>query len=174
VLLPADPTTYAPPLDYLIHLLPGFAIFGLGLMAMVAPLTTALMASVPPEHAGCASALNNAISRVGPQLAGALIFVAITAGFYADLGRSVPSLDVSSTVVRRQLAPLNAPAAAVAPPTARAAREASTRMFHLAMGLAAGLVAGGGAVNGIGIHNHRTAGEREPGARPTEVAAPAS
>lgn len=155
VLRPADPASWAPPLDYVVHLLPGFAVFGLGLMAMVAPLTTALMASVPPEHAGCASALNNAISRVGPQLAGALIFVAITAGFYADLGRAVPGVDVSSSVVRRQLAPLNAPPAGASPATARAALEASTRMFHLAMGLAAGLVAAGGAVNAIGIRDSR-------------------
>ena len=56
--------------------MPGLIVFGIGLMIMVAPLTTALMTSVPKHNAGVASAVNNAISRVGPQLAGALIFVA--------------------------------------------------------------------------------------------------
>ena len=60
------------------------------------PLTTALMASVPENRAGLGSAVNNAISRVGPQLAGALIFVAITAAFYANLSSRVPGIDTSS------------------------------------------------------------------------------
>ena len=40
---------------------------------MVAPLTTALMSSVPVRNAGVGSAVNNAISRVGSPLVGALI-----------------------------------------------------------------------------------------------------
>ena len=36
-----------PPTDYLVHFFPGVVLFGIGLMIMVAPLTTAVMTSVP-------------------------------------------------------------------------------------------------------------------------------
>lgn len=151
-LLRADaPETYLPPTDYLVDFLPGFLLFGAGLMVMVAPLTTALMTSVPVRHSGVASAINNAISRVGPQLAGALIFVLITSSFYAGLAERVPALDIASPEVRRQVAPLNAPEPGVSAEVAAAARVVSTDAFHLAMLISAGLLAAGAAINAIGI-----------------------
>src|SRR4029077_1110735 len=78
---PGNLSTYVPPGSYFIDFLPGNIVFGLGIMVLVAPLTTALMTSVPVRHSGLGSAINNAISRVGPQLAGALIFVFLTADF---------------------------------------------------------------------------------------------
>jgi EmrB/QacA subfamily drug resistance transporter len=155
----ADPRTYLPPASYLIDLLPASLLFGLGLAIMVAPLTTALMTSVPVHNAGVASAVNNAISRVGPQLAGALIFVAITASFYAGLQSRVPSIDVNDPDVRRRISPLNVVvASASAPPETgdliQAEREASTDAFHLAMLIAAGLLAAGAVTNAVGIVDH--------------------
>ena len=58
-------STWVPPASYAKDLLPGYILFGMGLMMMVAPLTTALMTSVPSQNSGVASAVNNAISRVG-------------------------------------------------------------------------------------------------------------
>src|SRR2546426_1153998 len=98
-----------PPVSYLKDLLPGFLLFGVGLMIMVAPLTTALMNSVPKQNSGVASAVNNAISRVGPQLAGALIFVAIAASFYSSISSQLPNQNTSSTEFRKQVTPLNQP-----------------------------------------------------------------
>ena len=138
-------------------MLPALILFGIGLTIMVAPLTTALMASVPPANSGLGSAIINAISRVGPQLAGALIFVAITATLYTGLASRVPGLDPASADLRRDVAPLNAPAATVTPAIATAAHEASTDAYHLAMLVAAGLLFLGGAVNAIGIRNQSTA-----------------
>jgi hypothetical protein len=139
-------------------------MFGIGLAITVAPLTTALMASVPEARAGLGSAVNNAISRVGPQLAGALIFVAITGAFYADLSAKAPTLDTSSAQVRQQLPPLNKPDASVGPVLVAAARDASTDAFHLAMALSAGLLLAGAAVNAIGIRDpkRRTDSSAEP------------
>jgi len=152
----SDPRTYLPPTSYLIDLLPASLLFGLGLAIMVAPLTTALMTSVPVHNAGVASAVNNAISRVGPQLAGALIFVAITVSFYTGLQARVPGVDVDDPDVRRRISPLNVVAArASAPPETgdliRAEREASTDAFHLAMLVAAALLAAGAVTNAVGI-----------------------
>jgi EmrB/QacA subfamily drug resistance transporter len=153
-----------PPGDYLVDFLPGLLLFGIGLMIMVAPLTTALMTSVPEHNSGVASAINNAISRVGPQLAGALIFVAIAASFYSALATKVPGLDVSSTVVRKEITPLNLPKPNVTfrlqgdgtirgSQLVKPAAEASTHSFHLAMVISAGLLFLGALVNGVGIQN---------------------
>jgi len=148
-----DPSTLAPPADYLNYFLPGQILFGLGLMVMVAPLTTALMRSVPVDHSGVASAFNNAVSRVGPQLAGALIFIAVSATFFAALQTRMPEVDVSSSEVRDEVSPLNAPSSTADEEMVAASREASTDAFHVAMLISAGLCFGGALVNSLGISN---------------------
>jgi EmrB/QacA subfamily drug resistance transporter len=146
-------STWVPPSSYVVDLLPGFVLFGIGLMIMVAPLTTALMTSVPPQNSGVASAVNNAISRVGPQLAGALIFVAIASSFYHGIASRVPGVDTSSSSFRAKVAPLNQPTGNVPPAVRRAAQAASTEAFHIAMLISAGLLVAGAAVNAVGIRN---------------------
>ena len=155
-----DLSTLVPPADYVIHFLPGQILFGLGLMIMVAPLTTALMRSVPVEHSGVASAFNNAVSRVGPQLAGALIFIAVSASFFAALQTRLPEVDVSSSQVRDEVSPLNAPSSSAGDQLVAASRQASTDAFHIAMLISAGLCFGGALVNSLGISN-RDARQRE-------------
>jgi EmrB/QacA subfamily drug resistance transporter len=155
-----------PPADYLVDLLPGLALFGFGLAVMVAPLTTALMTSVPEANAGVASAVNNAISRVGSPLVTAVIFVVVVSGFYGAIAERVPEADVGSAEFRRQVAPLNPPSPDADPRVAAAAQEASTDAFHLAMLVSAGLLAAGAAINGLGIRNPRPA-EAPPELRPS-------
>jgi EmrB/QacA subfamily drug resistance transporter len=149
-----------PPGDYFVDLFPGLVVFGIGLMIMVAPLTTCLMTSVPRENAGVASAINNAISRVGSPLVVAVIFVAVVSSFYGAIGDRVPGTPVDTPRFRQQVAPLNPPDEGVPPAVVRAAREASTDAFHLAMVVAAGLLLAGAAVNAVGIQNP----SRKPGA----------
>jgi hypothetical protein len=151
-----DPRTYFPPSGYLIDLLPGSLVFGFGLSIMVAPLTTALMTSVPVHNAGVGSAVNNAISRVGSPLIGALIFVAVTATFYSALQTRVPNIDVDDPQTRLRISPLNVerPSASPSPEDVvriSAEREASTEAFHLAMFIAAGLLAAGAITNAVGV-----------------------
>lgn len=45
-------------------LLPGMTVLGIGLVATITPLTSVMLASVPTEHSGLASAINNAVSRL--------------------------------------------------------------------------------------------------------------
>jgi EmrB/QacA subfamily drug resistance transporter len=149
-LQPADPSTYLPTLSWLVDFLPGSLVFGVGLTMMVAPLTTALMTSVPARNSGVGSAINNAISRVGPQLAGALIFIFLTANFYSTLASRLTGVDVSSTGFRKQVSPLNTPPD---PHLIAVVRDASTSSFHLAVLVGAGLLLVGAAVNAIGIRN---------------------
>ncbi|MDQ3938723.1 MAG: MFS transporter, partial [Chloroflexota bacterium] len=162
-----DPATLVPPRGYLVDVLPGMVLFGLGVAVMVAPLTTALMRSVPGRQAGLASAINNAISRVGPQLAGAAIFVIITASFYGSLAARVPELDIGSPQVRHDIPPLNQPEPNVPAEQVVAAREASTEAFHLAMLSCAGLFLAGGVINAIGISDRQARSGDQPEVPPT-------
>ncbi len=54
---------------YLQTLFPGVCLFGIGMGITLAPLTTAVMASVDEHHAGMASGLNNTVSRSAQVLA---------------------------------------------------------------------------------------------------------
>ena len=144
-------STYLPPVSYLVDFLPATIIFGVGLGIMVAPLTAALMASVPVANAGLASSINNAISRIGPQLAGAVVFIAVTAVFYISLASRVPGADPNSPTLRAQVSPLNRPTASAPATVAAAARYASADAFHTAMLISAGLLLAGAAANAIGV-----------------------
>jgi EmrB/QacA subfamily drug resistance transporter len=77
-------TTYLPPMLAL----------GFGMALTVAPLTTTVMASVEAEHAGVASGINNAVSRIAGLLAIAVGGVLLTSAFSArirpELDRSLP------------------------------------------------------------------------------------
>jgi EmrB/QacA subfamily drug resistance transporter len=53
----------SPGDSYLLHVLPGAIIFGIGLVLTVAPLTTTVMTSVDEVNSGIASGINNAVSR---------------------------------------------------------------------------------------------------------------
>ncbi len=165
-LVPGDPSSYLPPLSYLVDFLPGSVIFGIGICMMVAPLTTALMTSVPVHNSGVGSAINNAISRVGPQLAGALIFIFLTANFYAALASKLPGVDVSSTSFRNQVSPLNIP---LDPHLIAAVRDASTSSFHLAMIVGAVIIVLGGLVNAIGIRNADGLALQQPASESEQV-----
>jgi EmrB/QacA subfamily drug resistance transporter len=149
-----------PPADYFVDLLPALLVFGTGLMIMVAPLTTALMTSVPESNAGVASAINNAISRVGSPLVTAVIFVAVASSFYASIAEQVPGADVDSREFRSEVAPLNRPGTGVADDVRTAARSASTDAFHLAMTVSATLLLVGAVINAVGIRNPARAGRR--------------
>ena len=149
----AEPSSWIPPRGYLIDILPGMLVFGIGLVIMVAPLTTALMRSVPPAKSGVASAINNAISRIGPQLGGALLFVAATASFYSALGDLAPAVDTSSTETRAEVAPFNPAPADASADLREAVGKASTEAFQLTALITAGLCAAGAIVNALGIRN---------------------
>jgi EmrB/QacA subfamily drug resistance transporter len=157
-----------PPVDTLIDVLPGIILFGIGISMVVAPLTSTLMSSVPVANAGLASAINNAISRVGQPLLSAVIFIVITASFYSSLAAKVPGLDPNSPTLRASVQPLDRPVEGTPPAIVAAAREASTDAFHLAVLVGAALLAAGAAVNFVGLRDSPVPGggggtDPEPG-----------
>ena len=162
-----DPASWIPSVGYLVDILPSMVLFAAGITCVVAPITTALMASVPVRRSGLGSAINNAISRVGSPLIGAIIFVAITATYYSAISARAPELDTSSAAVRREIAPLNRPADRLTGDQKNATRDASTDAFRIAMAVAAALLAAGAGVIAVGLRPD----ERGPGTRESEAAA---
>jgi len=159
-----------PPVDYWVDVFPGILVFGAGLMMMVAPLTTALMTSLPKRKSGLASAINNAISRVGSPIVFALIFVVIATGFYGSVQDRVPDAPVEQPSFRRDVSPLNPPPDGAPPELVEATREASADAFRLAMLVASLMLLAGAAVNAAGISNRQAIEypHAEPGERRRE------
>ena len=62
-----------PSGSYLTEVLPGVLVFGLGLAATVAPLTSTALAAAPSQHAGIASAINNDVARAAGLIAVAVL-----------------------------------------------------------------------------------------------------
>jgi EmrB/QacA subfamily drug resistance transporter len=79
--------------SYLGQVLPGVVIFGLGLCALVAPLTGTVLAAAPDRYAGTASGINNAVSRTGGLLAIASLplLVGLSGDAYADPAKLTPA-----------------------------------------------------------------------------------
>jgi MFS family permease len=59
--------------SYVAAVLPSLAVFGTGLAALITPITATVLASVDARHSGIASAVNNALSRLGQMIAVAVL-----------------------------------------------------------------------------------------------------
>ena len=66
-------------------MLPPVLLLGCGMTLCVAPLTNAVMSSVPLTQTGIASAVNNATSRLAALLAVSLVALVLTHRFVATL-----------------------------------------------------------------------------------------
>lgn len=64
---------------YWVAIFPATLLLGFGATAFVAPLTTLVMGAVPATHAGVASGINNAVSRIAGLIAIALFGILMTA-----------------------------------------------------------------------------------------------
>lgn len=155
--------------SYLEGLLPGLLLFSIGLAMTVAPLTAAVLAGADASDAGIASAVNNALARVAGLLATAALGVAVSASFASALNSNLAGVSLTpaghATVANARRLALGVPdtaglAAEEAQQIQAAAKASSVSAFHLAMGIAAVLVAAGGLAGAIGIRNPARAAVR--------------
>jgi hypothetical protein len=77
-------------------------LMSLGMTTSVAPLTTTVMSALEERHAGMASGINNAVSRIAALLAVAVFGLVMLNNFDRNLAERLRGLPVSSEV-RAQL-----------------------------------------------------------------------
>ena len=82
--------------SFMTSVLPAVVVLGLGMAIAVAPLTTTVMNSVPSEHSGVASGVNNAVSRVAGLLAIAVFGVIVSRTFEARVNPRLARIELSA------------------------------------------------------------------------------
>jgi EmrB/QacA subfamily drug resistance transporter len=176
--------------SYPAEVLPALVVFGLGLAATVAPLTTTVLNAVDAHRAGIASGVNNAIARVAGLLAIAVLGAVISAQFVSTLERGLrgarlgaQAAGVVASAKSRPLAGGDEADRLSGPERSSvgtAIELASRDAFRLSVGIGALLMFAGGLTSALGIQNPKrrsatalapraaTAGECARAARPRD------
>ncbi len=149
--------------DYATTILPGIAVFGLGLAATVAPLTATVLGSVEQGHSGLASGVNNSVARVASLLGIAALGAIVSGSFASRLDHSLATRPLSprarAVAEHDRTRPLIIDVSGLRGADKVAVKtelvDASVHSFRIGMEIAAGLAVLGGVVALIGIENPR-------------------
>jgi MFS family permease len=169
--------TAGPP-EYWTTYFPAVVVGGIGMGFTVAPLTSTVMSSVPERHAGTASGINNATSRIAAVLAVAVLGSLALFQFRAEIGARADSLQMPQAAVRQlqdEAAKLGE--ASVPPGVPHSERQAAAQLLRssfvdtvqLMMRLCMALAAAGAVLSAILVGRGRRRAEAAsvpPGRRP--------
>ena len=134
--------------SYWVTFFPAVVVLGLGMAISVAPLTTVVMGGVAESHAGLASGVNNAVSRVAGLLAIAVLGIFVLNAFNGGLDSRLAKMELPPEVQRALDEQRIKMAGAEVPPDVgdemkgaleRAIAESFVSGFRLVMLIAAGL-----------------------------------
>jgi hypothetical protein len=89
---------------YTLSILPPVLLLAGGMTLCVAPLTNAVMSSVPQTQTGIASAVNNALSRLAGLLAVSLLALVLAHGFASSLSGQLAHSTLPPEVRRQMMA----------------------------------------------------------------------
>jgi len=143
---------------------PAIMVLGFGMAIAVAPLTTTVMSAVDGQHAGLASGINNAVSRVAGLLAIAILGIVMLQVFNGALNDRIAPLNLPADA-QAQLDAQRVNLAAAQPPAGvdqqtgaglnQAIDEAFIRGFRVVMLVAAGLAVASAASAWFTINDER-------------------
>jgi EmrB/QacA subfamily drug resistance transporter len=158
--------------SYPAEVLPALIVFGLGLSATVAPLTTTVLNSVDEHNAGIASGVNNAVSRVAGLLAIAVLGAVISGQFATKLDDRLAGATLDGQAVKVVASAKSRPLAggdeakrltgSEQSTVGSAIEESSRDGFRLAVLISAMLMFAGGLTSALWIQNPR----RKPTVQP--------
>jgi EmrB/QacA subfamily drug resistance transporter len=85
---------------FLPAVLPSLIVFGVGLATLITPITATVLASVDSRHSGIASAVNNALSRLGQMIAVAALPLAagLSGSAFEDPAAMAAGFPVAMTI----------------------------------------------------------------------------
>jgi EmrB/QacA subfamily drug resistance transporter len=153
---------YGTSVSLLRDVLPALLVFSFGLSLTVSPLTATVLADAGEMDAGIASAVNNAIARTAGLVAVAAVG-AVVSSYYGTLldqrlGHRLPASSRGAVQAAKRRTFGTVDVAALPPGdrafARRAAAGASEDAFHLAVGIAGGLLLVAG-LGGLGLRPQR-------------------
>jgi hypothetical protein len=145
--------------SYLVHILPGVVVFGMGLALTVPPLTNTAVSAVPDSQAGVASGVNDEAARVAALIGVAIVGLVFATEFRMSLEKPNPAVDPERARIIQLARDQPSGALQIAMPQRLRAlllpelRSASINAYRGAMGAGVLIALAGALVAFLGIRN---------------------